>query len=323
MLARFANENGRLTVVRVQPELKLLRNQDPLNVGVHNYLNSWRDEDGRWVDELEKTLAKLDTAGSNELERVIGFGISADAEAHLRMIREQSLEERAAMQLFVASLMVRTMGFRDRFDSSALPSLLAYMRQRLEEEFAAGNVDPDTYKAMVKMYATPGRVRLEAPDYRHLSLLVPLIEKIATRLHLDTYVAVRRFSEPLLLTAAEPVVLFPTADVFKARTSGELFTEGDSPIEAWREKDKLLDQVDARLAELAGVAVAVDPYTMLLMFHAERDDGAKLAYITSQVPAEGLAGIVNIIVTGASAWIAGRDDCDLLNLLIKSSGVAA
>jgi hypothetical protein len=321
MLAGFANANGRLTVVRTKPELKVLRNQDPLNVGVHKHLNNWQDEDGNWHDELEAgPLTNLDNAGKRAIEQIVRFGIEADAETHMRLLNDQSLEERASMQLFVASLMVRTMGFRERFDASALPSLLAYMSKRLEEEFAAGNTDKQTYELLKKTYATPGQVQLKPPEYQHLSLLVPLIQRVATRLHLDSYVAVRRFAEPLLFTAAEPVVIFPTADVFSACSSGKLFTEGDSPIEAWQEQDALLDQVDARLAEIAGLAVAVDPHTMLLMFHADRDDGGKLAYITSQVQAEGLADLVNIVATGTSAWIAGRDDCELLNILIRSSG---
>jgi hypothetical protein len=42
MLAGFANANGRLTVVRTKPELKVLRNQDPLNVGVQRDLHMER-----------------------------------------------------------------------------------------------------------------------------------------------------------------------------------------------------------------------------------------------------------------------------------------
>lgn len=74
------------------------------------------------------------------------------------------------------------------------------------------------------------------------------------------------------------------------------------------------------MTEIAGVAMALDPYTLLLMTHAESDNGGKLIYTASQVPDAGLAGIVNMIVTASSAWIAGRDDCELLDLLVGTSG---
>jgi hypothetical protein len=74
------------------------------------------------------------------------------------------------------------------------------------------------------------------------------------------------------------------------------------------------------MLEIAGVAVALDPYTLLLIEHAESEAGGKLTYTASQVPDAGLAGIVNVIVAGSSAWIAGRVDCELLELLVRTSG---
>jgi hypothetical protein len=44
VLARFSNDDGRLTVLRRAPLMKVLRNQAPENVEVHNHLNNWRDE---------------------------------------------------------------------------------------------------------------------------------------------------------------------------------------------------------------------------------------------------------------------------------------
>jgi hypothetical protein len=160
-------------------------------------------------------------------------------------------------------------------------------------------------------------VRLERPEYRHLGLLVPLIEKVATRLHLDTYIGVRRFEKPLLMTGAEPVVVFPNADFSQGLSTGAFLSSGDSPIEPWQEHDKLLEQIDERLNTLAGCALALDSYTLLLMFHAETEDGGKLAFIASQVQAEGLAGIVNLLVAAGSVWIAGRDDCEPLALIAR------
>jgi hypothetical protein len=170
---------------------------------------------------------------------------------------------------------------------------------------------------LLKAYTTPGQVQLKRPEYRHLGLLVPLIEKVATRLHLDTYIGVRRFEKPLLMTGAEPVVVFPNADFSQGLSTGAFLVSGDSPIEPWQEHDKLLEQIDARLHELAGCALALDPYTLLMMFHAETDDGCKSAYIASQVQAEGLSGVVNLLVTAGSPWIAGRDDCELLTLIAR------
>ena len=193
----------------------------------------------------------------------------------------------------------------------------ADMQERLEEQHDAGGITDEIYETLRKMYTTPGQVRLEAPEYRHLGLLVPLIEKVATRLHLDTYIGVRRFEKPLLMTGAEPVVVFPNADFSQGLSTGAFLSSGESPIEPWQQHDKLLEQIDERLNKLAGCAVGLDPYTLLLMFHAETDDGGKLAYIASQVPPEGLAGMVNLLVTARSPWIAGRDDCDLLTLITR------
>lgn len=117
-------------------------------------------------------------------------------------------------------------------------------------------------------------------------------------------------------------MVFPDADFLRGCSSGELFATGEAPIEPWQGREKVLEQIDERLQEVAGIAVALDPYTLLMMFHADRDDGGKLAYIASQVPPEGLAGVVNIIVAGASPWIAGRDDCELLALVSQMAGGA-
>lgn len=317
VLARFENDGGGLTVVRRSPEMKVLRRQSPESVGVQSHLNNFRDADGKWNDELETgPLQNLDTVGATEIGEAIRFGIEADAVGHLRLLNME-LEQRARLQLFVASLVVRTVGFREQFDEGALPTLLAYMQERLEEQREAGEITDETYETLLEMYTTPGQVKVEAPKYRHLGLLVPLIEKVAMRLHLDTRVGVRRFEKPLLMTGAEPVVVFPDADFSQGRSTGAFLSSGQTPIEPWQEHEKLLEQIDERLHEIAGCAVALDPYTLLLMFHAETDDGGKFAYIASQVQAEGLAGVANVLVAGASPWVAGRDDCELLALMAR------
>ncbi len=318
LLARFENDAGGLTVVRRRPWV-VLRNQAPESVGYVKRHNSRRNPDGTWDDEGEQILANMDAVGAAELDEAIQFAIDADAEAHLRLL-DMSLEHRANLQLFIATMMVRTPSFRERFDESALPTLIDHMRARLDEQSTAGEMDPQTHKALTTAFDTPGRVQLKRPENRHVDVMVPLIGKVATRLHLDTLVGVRRFAEPLLLTSGEPVVMFPNADVSQGRSAGEfLFATGESPIQSWQEMDTLLDQVDARLRTLAGLGIAIDPHTVLMMFNADTDDGGKSAFITSQVPAEGLAGVVNILVTGRSEWVAGRDDCEFLSLIVKGA----
>jgi hypothetical protein len=318
LLARFENDGGGLTVVRRSP-WRVLRNQAPKSVGYVKWHNSRRNPDGTWSDESEQALAKLDAVGAVELDDAIRFGIDADAEAHLRLL-DMDLEHRANLQLFVATMVVRTPSFRARFDESALPTLIEDMRERLEGQFAAGAIDPQSYKALATAFETPGHVRLDRPEHRHLDVMVPLIVSGATRLHLDTLVGVRRFAKPLLLTGGEPVVVFPDADFSKGRSAGEfLFTTGDSPIQSWQEMSTLLDQVDEKLRTLAALAIAIDPHTVLMMFNADTDDGGKSGFIASQVQAEGLAGVVNILATGSSTWVAGRDDCEFLSLIVKSA----
>ena len=120
-------------------------------------------------------------------------------------------------------------------------------------------------------------------------------------------------------TGAEPVVIFPDADPSKGCASGKFFTSGEKPVEFWQKPAELWAQLEARLATIAGVAVAVNPHTAILMFNPDTEDGGKLAYITSQVQPERLAGLMNLIVAAGSAWVAGRDDCEVLSLLVQSA----
>jgi hypothetical protein len=157
LLARFENDEGALTVVQRTPEMKVLRRQAPQSVGVTNHLNNWRDTDGEWNDELERgPLQNLDTVGSTESNEAIRFGIEADAVSHLRLLNME-LGQRASLQLFVASLMVRTVGFREQFDEGALPTLLAYMRARLEEQREAGEIATTSTRRCSRPTPPPGR----------------------------------------------------------------------------------------------------------------------------------------------------------------------
>jgi hypothetical protein len=318
VLARFSNDDGRLTVVRRTPVIKVLRNQAPENVGVHNHLNNWRDESGQWNDELETgPLGRLDGAGGSLFQDVGQFGIEADAEAHPRLLN-WDLEQRAALQLCIAGMMVRTTTFREGVDRSALPALLKDMSSRLEDQHARGAIGATEYELLRRSFATTGRVKIVRPPYWHLRILVPLIQSVATQLHLDTLVAVRRFSEPLLLTGAEPVVLYPTANYAGGVSLGELLGSSENPIQPWRDQDRVLQQINDRIHALAGLAVAVDPHTLLLMFNPDTDDGGKLAWQASRVRPEGIAGALNIMVGKNSSWLAGRDDSRLLALIADS-----
>jgi hypothetical protein len=65
-------------------------------------------------------------------------------------------------------------------------------------------------------------------------------------------------------------------------------TKGSRVVPTWQEHDKLLEQIDARVGSLAGCALALDPYTLLLMFHAETEDDGKLAYMPRGFPTRAL-----------------------------------
>jgi hypothetical protein len=319
MLARFAGDDGRLTVVREMPTLVVLRGQAPENISTHRRFNSYKDDKGEWRDDIERgPMASIDGAGSDALDAAIRFGVEADAQPHMRLC-DGDLEARAHLQLFIATLMVHTAGFRESWDWGAAPTLAAYMLARLDEKRAAGDVDDEeAYRVLKGALQTPASIRLNVPPFHHQARLVPLIERVATRLHLDTLVGVRRFAEPLLLTGAEPVMVFPDAEMASGCSAGAFFASGERPVEPWQEPNELWAQVEARLKAAAGIAVAVDPHTAVLMFNADANDGGKLAFITSEVEPRGLAGLMNICVVGASEWVAGREDCELLKLLAES-----
>jgi hypothetical protein len=286
---------------------------------VHRRLNSWQQEDGTWNDEIERgPLDRLDSVGSAEIDDAIAFAVSNDAEAHMRLL-DADLERRATLQLFVSSLMVRVPEVRDALDDNALPTLIAQVLANLASAETDGGVDPQTSRLLRKVLMTSGRVRLDAPPTRHVAALVPLIEAVAYRLHLDTLVAVRRFDEPHLLTGSQPVVVFPTHEVISGTSSADFFGEGPDAVRMWDRREGLLKAVDERFAAVAGVAVALDPRTLLLMFNPDSEEGAKLAFVTSQVAGFALAGVVNTLVIGGSRWIAGRDDCELLEVLARAT----
>jgi hypothetical protein len=318
VLARFSNPDGRLTVIRRTPEFKVLRRQAPENVGAYRRLYSWQQEDGTWNDELETgPLDRLDSAGASEIDEAIQFAIDHDAETHLRIL-DWPPEKRAPLQLFLAGLMVRTPELRDDLDAKALPTLLEQLRRNADQAAKADPTDSVTHDVVKQILDTPGRVKLDAPPLRHHALLIPLIEAVSMRLHLDMLVAVRRFSKPLLLTGSQPVVVFPSHDMTRGMASARFLSEGSDAIRMWDPREDLLSAVDARFNQLAGAAVALDPHTLLFMFNPDSAEGGKIVFASSQIPEFALAGIVNVMVLGGARWVAGRDDCEFIASLSRT-----
>ena len=273
------HDGGGLTVVRRTPEVKVLRRQAPESVGVQSHVNDSRDADGKWNDELETGPLQSWTAmGATKINEVIRFSIEADAVSHLRLSQDGV---GAASQ--APALRGEPDGQNRQLPRSSLtrarcrPLLASYARAPGGAARPGEMTDGDATRPCSRCTRLLARSDLTRRGCRHLGLLVPLIEKVATRLHLDTYIGVRRFEKPLLMTGAEPVVVFPNADFSKGLSTGKLLSTGETPIEPWQKHEKLLEQIDERLHEIAGCAVALDPYTLLLMFHAETDDGGKLA----------------------------------------------
>jgi hypothetical protein len=132
--------------------------------------------------------------------------------------------------------------------------------------------------------------------------------------------AVRRFARPLLYTGSQPVLVLPTHDLTRGLSSSAWLAGERARVRLWETEEEVLTAVEGSLSALAGVALALDPHTLLLMFNPDTDEGAKLLWMSSQLPAEALAGVVDIRLAAGSRWIAGRDDSDLLQLLVRSVG---
>ena len=121
LLARFVNDDGRLTVVRQKPAMIVLRRQAPETSARSAASTATRTSTDSGITISRRVRFSLDGAGSAALDAIIRFGIEADAEGHVRLDNAE-LYDRAGLQLFIASLMVRTAGFRES-DQGALPTL--------------------------------------------------------------------------------------------------------------------------------------------------------------------------------------------------------
>ncbi len=318
LLRRFTNADGRLTVAHLREEPLVLRNQHPRRVGAYPGLNTWEAEDGAHDERLELgPLNRLDTVGAEAIRRVAEFATEARADEHLRLIT-WPWEERVGLYLTIAGLMVRSPAFRRELDEQALPTLLDEMRARLAAEEAAGTADGEIVAMLRATLDRPGAVALDPGRNRHQTVLIPLIQTVALALGLRLLPAVRRLPAPALHTGSEPVVVYPTRRLDEGRSCARLLTEAEQPVRMWEQHHDMLAAVDALVSGIAGLAFAIDPRTLVVLFDADTENGCGLMFMTSQMSAGGVAGMVNLGVTAHSEWIAGSDDCELLRVTTQA-----
>jgi hypothetical protein len=286
-------------------------------VGGHPALNTWRNDDGASHDRLETgPLNRIDTAGAEALRRVADFAIASGADEHMRVL-DWPAEERVSLYVAIAGMMVRSEKLRGQLDDHALPSLLEEMRGRLAAAERGRTADREVIGALRATLDRPGAVALDLARNRHQAALVPLIKTVATTLR-DHLAAVRQLPEPALHTGSEPVVVFPTHRLDEGRSCAELLTETQRLVRIWDEPKGMLDAVERSFAQIAGLVLAIDPRTVLILFNPDTEEGCMLLFAASHISPAGLAGIVNMHVTANSDWIAGRDDCEFLQMSIQA-----
>ena len=318
LLRRFANDDGRLTVVQLRPEPEVLRRQHPRRIGALPHLNTWTNEDGTRHERLEtEPLNRIDTAGADAIRRTAEYAIKCGADARLRIV-DWPAEDRVGLYLTIAGLMVRSPDLREQLDEHALPTLLAEMRQRLDAAEKDRTENRDAIALLRGVLDTPGAVTLDPSRNRHQAALVPLIKTVGIALGENYLAAVRRLPAPALHTGSEPVVLFPTHRIDQGTSCARLLTERDDPVRMWDEHHDMLASVEAIVAGLAGLAVAIDPRTVVLLFNPETEEGCGLMFMASELTPSTLGGLVNLAVTANSRWIAGRDDCDFLQMTVRA-----
>ena len=264
-------------------------------------------------------MARLDSAGATALEDVRRFAIESHAEEFLRLL-DRTSDERVPLYLFVAGQMARSPDLRDRLDEQALPTLKKHMLDGLEVAVEAGTARDEDVEPIRLAAKRDGGFVLEPGANRHQAILLPLIETATAAIGSRFIVSVRRLSKPLLVTGSEPVVLFESHRIELGRSCAKLLTEREDPVRLWDERPAVLAHVDQILAGLAGLAVAIDPHTLVLMMNPDLEESGKLAWMVSQIDAEALGGIMNILVAAGSRWIAGRDDLDFVALMSSVAG---
>jgi hypothetical protein len=295
MLRRFCGPDGRMTVVRVRPEPEVRRGKHPRKVAVARRLNTWEHPDGSFDDQLEQLeLTNLDRGSAEALREVIEYAEAVQPEDQLRLFN-RNWEDRVPLTAHIAGLMVRGPKLREVFDEQALPAVVDFLRTRINEGIEDGSVEEEHARPLLLAFDRPEMVSLEPPRNRHQAILPDLIVAATAAIGARHVVAVRRTSEPML-TGSEPVVLFPTWDITKGLSCADYLRTAEPPIPLWEEHEELLTRFGSRLSETAGLAFAADPHTVVLMFHPESEDGAKLAFVFSEVETSALAGVLSLKV---------------------------
>lgn len=322
MLRGFADPDGRLTVVKVRPTPIVERGKHPRRVGVVERLNSWEHPDGSFDDELERVpLGRLDSFGAEGLRDLVGFAKSVRPEGQLRLL-DRDWEDRIALTMHTAGLMVRSPKLREALDEQALPTMIEHMRAKLLRAVEAGEAEEQHVRPVLLAFDRPGMVWLEPGRNRHQAALVDLITTATAAIGATHIVSVRRVQAPLL-TGSEPVILFRDPDIVGGVSCAELLSEADPPVAFWEQRPDMLARVNEILAATAGLAWAADRHTVVLMSNPETADGARLTYLFNELPGDALAGILNLKVTAASDWVAGAAGGELLEILARNVESAA
>lgn len=208
--------------------------------------------------------------------------VHARADEHLRLV-DVSSKDFVGLYLTIAGLIVRSPGLRQQLDANALPTLLDEMRARLEVTEASGKADPEVVAALRRTLQRSGAVALDPNPNRHHAALVPLIRTIATTLRLNHLAAVRQLDEPGLHTGSDPVVLYPTHRFDEGMPCARLLIEGAASVRMWHERHNLLSAVERIVSGIAGLAFALDPRTLVLLFDPESEKGSNLMFAASQI----------------------------------------
>jgi hypothetical protein len=317
MLRGFADQDERLTVVKVRPTSLVERRKHPRRVGVVERLNSWEHPDGTFDDELERLpLSRLDSFGAEGLRDLIGFAEAIRPEGQLRLL-DRDWEDRIALTMHTASLMVRSPKFREALDEQALPTMIEHMRTKLLRAIEEGEAEEQHVRPVLLAFDRPGMVWLEPGRNRHQAALVDLITTVTAAIGATHIVSVRRVESPLL-TGSEPVVVFRDPDIVRGMSCAELLSGAEPRVAFWEQRPDMLARVNEILVATAGLAWAADRHTVVLMSNPETADGGRLTYLFNELPGDSLAGILNLKVAAASDWVAGAAGDELLEILARN-----
>jgi hypothetical protein len=324
MLRGFAGPNGRLTVARLCPTPKVWTEVRPRYVGRADHLNSFERDDGSLDNVLEREpLNRLDTVGADALRQVIEYARQVEPTGMFKLWN-RAWEERVPFTMYVAGLLVRGPGLREHLDDAALPALIEHLRDGIRLQDERGQVDPLVAKTLLDVFERPGGIRLSPPRNRHQYALLGLITTMTGAIGSPHIVAVRRVSEPLL-TGSEPVVILPSGDVREAVPLARFLREARPPVALWEEQEVVHARLMEIMGDAAGLALAVDRHTVVVFLNAEKkpEESGKLAFLFSQLPANGISELLNLNVVKHSRWVAGAAGDPLLELIVAGMPTSA